>query len=47
MGAVVGIVWQLTTGKKGMMNPFGPFISAAAIIYLFFETPMNRLLYGI
>jgi prepilin signal peptidase PulO-like enzyme (type II secretory pathway) len=29
------------------MLPFGPFISMAALIYLFFETPLNRLLFGI
>ena len=47
LGAVIGIAWQQLSGKKEMMIPFGPFISAAAIIYLFFETPLNRLLYGL
>ena len=47
MGAVIGVIWQLAVGKKDMMIPFGPFIAAAALIYLFFETPMDRLLYGI
>ncbi|PLX69208.1 MAG: prepilin peptidase [Denitrovibrio sp.] len=47
LGAVVGILWQLTARRKDMMIPFGPFISAAAIIYLFFETRMDRLLYGV
>jgi leader peptidase (prepilin peptidase)/N-methyltransferase len=46
-GAVVGIFWQLLSGKKDIMLPFGPFISMAALIYLFFETPLNRLLFGI
>lgn len=45
-GAVIGIIWQITSGKKDMMIPFGPFISAAGLIYLFFETRMDRLLYG-
>lgn len=47
MGASVGIIWQLTSGRKNMMIPFGPFISASALIYLFFETRMDRLLYGV
>jgi leader peptidase (prepilin peptidase)/N-methyltransferase len=47
MGAVIGIIWQFASGKRDMMIPFGPFISAAGLIYLFFETRMDRLLYGI
>ncbi len=48
LGAIIGIVWQFLSGKKELMIPFGPFISTAALIYLFFETPpMNRLLYGV
>jgi len=47
LGAVIGIAWQVATGKKDMMIPFGPFITVAAVIYLFFETPMDRLLYGL
>lgn len=47
MGAVVGIGWQVASGRKNMMMPFGPFISAAAIIYLFFETRLDSLLYRI
>lgn len=47
LGAAAGITWQMVTGRKNIMIPYGPFISAAAIIYLFFETPLDRLLYGI
>jgi len=45
-GALIGAVWQMAIGKKDMLIPFGPFISGATVIYLFFETPMDRLLYG-
>jgi len=47
LGAVIGIIWQIAAGKRDIMIPFGPFISAAGLIYLFFETRMDRLLYGI
>ncbi|ADD69050.1 peptidase A24A domain protein [Denitrovibrio acetiphilus DSM 12809] len=47
MGAVIGIIWQFAARKRDIMIPFGPFISAAALIYLFFETTMDKLLYGI
>ena len=47
LGAIIGITWQLLSGKKDMMIPFGPFITTAALIYLFFGTLMDRLLYGV
>lgn len=46
LGAVIGVLWQAAAKKKDMPIPFGPFIAAAALIYLFFETRMDRLLYG-
>lgn len=46
MGAIFGITIQGITGKRDIPLPFGPFIAASAIIYLFFETRMDRLLYG-
>jgi len=46
-GAVIGVMWQVISGKRDIMIPFGPFISAAGLIYLFFGTLMDRLLYGI
>lgn len=46
-GAIIGISWQIISGKKDLMIPFGPFISTAALIYLFFGTLMDRLLYGV
>jgi len=47
LGAVAGIIWQKSSGRKDMMIPFGPFISASAVIYLFFETIVNKVIYGI
>jgi leader peptidase (prepilin peptidase)/N-methyltransferase len=47
MGAVIGITWQALSSKKDGAIPFGPFISTAAVIYLFFESAINSVLYGI
>jgi leader peptidase (prepilin peptidase)/N-methyltransferase len=34
LGAVIGIVWKLCTGKEYV--PFGPFLSIGALFSLFF-----------
>lgn len=47
IGAVVGIIAQTALGKKNMMIPFGPFISFASIIYVFYGAQADRLLLGI
>jgi leader peptidase (prepilin peptidase)/N-methyltransferase len=46
MGAVFGIALQTVSKEKNIMMPFGPFIAAASIIYLFYAPVFDRLLYG-
>ena len=47
IGAIVGIAIQTILGKKNMMLPFGPFITVASVVYLFFEPQVNSIIYGI
>ncbi len=46
-GAVIGIAAQIILKKKNMMIPFGPFITLASIIYLFYGKTLDALLFGI
>lgn len=47
MGAVVGIAVGIIYKQKNLMIPFGPFITIASIIYLFYGRYVDSLLYGI
>jgi leader peptidase (prepilin peptidase)/N-methyltransferase len=46
LGAVFGIALQLVSRQKNIMLPFGPFIAAASIIYLFYAPVFDALLYS-
>lgn len=46
LGAVFGITLQLVSRQKNIMLPFGPFIAAASIIYLFYSPVFDTLLYS-
>lgn len=46
IGAIYGIVLQIVSKEKNIMMPFGPFISAASITYLFYGSYFNRFLFG-
>ncbi|WP_415238642.1 prepilin peptidase [Seleniivibrio woodruffii] len=47
MGAVFGITLQAVSGRKNIIMPFGPFIAAAAILYLFYAPLVDKFLYGV
>ncbi|MCD8555029.1 A24 family peptidase [Seleniivibrio sp.] len=46
LGAVYGISLQLVSRQKNIILPFGPFIAAASVIYLFYAPVFDALLYN-